>query len=145
MEECAMTNTRATSWPSTHYGEPLPVPGDESGPFELVSVETAASGTALDAEFGIAGTRTRVHGTGPERITAFADAARRAGVRVGVPIREVHDWDGATGTVTSYIRCVIEGREVAGAGIARERGEATMRAMIAAANAAFVHTEALIS
>jgi hypothetical protein len=128
-----MTNTH---WPSTHHGEPLPVPGDGSGPFELIAMQVADSGTSIDVELEIAGIRQQVRGRGSDRIAAFADAAVRAGVRVAMPHRQVHDWDGATGTVTAYVWCLIDGAEVSGAGVARERGEATMRAMLGAAGAA---------
>jgi hypothetical protein len=45
------------------------------------------------------------------------------------PDREVHDWDGATGTVTTYVRCPVEDHHVWGAGIGRNRDEATRRAL----------------
>lgn len=143
-----MTNTHATPWPSTHHGEPLPAPDEGSGPFELIGWQIADQRTSNDVEIRIeievAGLRHDVRGHGSDRVAAFADAVRHAGVRVGVPHREVHDWDGASGTVTSYVRCLIDGVDVAGAGIARERGEATMRAMIAAAHAAMATRGALL-
>jgi hypothetical protein len=123
MEECAMTNTHATP-----------------APFDLISWQVADSPTSLDVELEISGIRQRVRGHGPDRVAAFADAARRAGIRVALPHREVHEWDGGSGTVTTTIWCVVDDVEVEGTGSARERGEATMRAMIAAAVAS-LHTE----
>ena len=48
------------------------------------------------------------------------------------PDREVHDWDGATGLVTTRIRCTIDGHPVWGAGIARSREQATRLALASA-------------
>jgi len=45
------------------------------------------------------------------------------------PDREVHDWDGATGLVTSRIRCTVDGHPVWGAGVARNREQATRLAL----------------
>lgn len=45
------------------------------------------------------------------------------------PDREVHDWDGATGLITSRIRCQVDGHPVWGAGVARTRDEATKLAL----------------
>ena len=47
------------------------------------------------------------------------------------PDREVHDWDGQTRTVTSYVRCPVGDHHVWGAGIARDRAEASRRALAA--------------
>ena len=46
------------------------------------------------------------------------------------PDREIHDWDGQTRTVTSYVRCPISDHHVWGAGIAGDRAEATRRALL---------------
>jgi hypothetical protein len=47
------------------------------------------------------------------------------------PDREVHDWDGQTRTVTSYVRCAIGDHHVWGAGVGGDRAEATRRALLA--------------
>ena len=122
-----MTNTHATP-----------------APIDLISWQVADSPTSLDVELEISGIRQIVRGHGPDRISAFADAARRAGIRVELPHREVHEWDGEAGTVTTTVWCLIDDVEAEGLGAARERGEATMRAMIAAA-LAVLHTDMALS
>jgi hypothetical protein len=51
-------------------------------------------------------------------------------------VREVHDWDGSTGTVTSHLTCIVDGGEITAVGLARERGEASMRAILSAVGSA---------
>jgi hypothetical protein len=67
----------------------------------------------------------------PGRVAALIDVLRREGIDVTV-VREVHDWDGSTGTVTSHLTCIVDGDEVTAVGLARERGEASMRAILSA-------------
>src|SRR4051812_22473918 len=55
-----------------------------------------------------------------------ADVLRRSGLAAD---RELHDWDGETGLVTSYVRCAVGDHHVWGAGIARDRAEAAHRAL----------------
>jgi hypothetical protein len=71
----------------------------------------------------------------PGRVPALVTALRRDGIDVRV-IREVHEWDGATGTVTSHLTCVVEGGEITAVGVARERGEASMLAILSAVHSA---------
>ena len=51
-------------------------------------------------------------------------------LRALTPDREVHDWDGQTRTVTSYVRCPIGDHHVWGAGVGSDRAEATRRALL---------------
>jgi hypothetical protein len=43
--------------------------------------------------------------------------------------REVHDWDGATRTVTTYVRCPVDDHHVWGAGVGHDQDEARRRAL----------------
>jgi hypothetical protein len=47
-------------------------------------------------------------------------------------IREVHEWDAATATVTSHLTCVVDGRHAEGVGVARDRVSASVLAIRAA-------------
>ena len=67
----------------------------------------------------------------PGRVAALIDLLRREGIDVSV-VREVHEWDGSTGTVTSHLTCIVNGGEITAVGLARERGEASMRAILSA-------------
>jgi hypothetical protein len=71
----------------------------------------------------------------PGRVPALLEALRRQRIDVRV-VREVHDWDGSTGTVTSQLTCVVDGDEVTAVGLARERGEASMLAILSAVGSA---------
>ena len=57
---------------------------------------------------------------------------RRQGIPISAPDREIHDWDGTC--VTSYVRCTVGEHPVWGAGIARDRTQAMLRAVDAAAH-----------
>ena len=63
-----------------------------------------------------------------ERLTSLIDTLHRDGIQVSV-IREVHEWDAATATVTSHLTCIIDGRHVEGVGVARDRVSASMLAI----------------
>jgi hypothetical protein len=72
----------------------------------------------------------------PRRVvTTLIEVLRREGIDVTV-VREVHDWDGSTGTVTSHLTCIVDGGEVTAVGLARERGEASMLAILSAIGSA---------
>lgn len=71
----------------------------------------------------------------PGRVAALIELLRREGIDVTV-LREVHEWDGSTGTVTSQLTCIVNGREITAEGVARERGEASIRAILSAVGAA---------
>jgi hypothetical protein len=67
----------------------------------------------------------------PGRVAALLELLSREGIHVSV-VREVHEWDGSSGTVTSYLTCIVDGGEITAVGLARERGEASMRAILSA-------------
>jgi hypothetical protein len=67
----------------------------------------------------------------PGRVAALIDGLRREGIDVRV-VREVHEWDGSTGTVTSHLTCIVDGAEITAVGLARERGEASILAILSA-------------
>jgi hypothetical protein len=67
----------------------------------------------------------------PGRVAALLELLRREGIDVSV-VREVHEWDGATGTVTSHLTCIVDGHEITAVGLARERGESSMLAILSA-------------
>jgi hypothetical protein len=67
----------------------------------------------------------------PGRMPALLALLRREGIDVSV-VREVHEWDGSTGTVTSQLTCIVDGAEITAVGLARERGEASMLAILSA-------------
>lgn len=67
----------------------------------------------------------------PGRVPALVELLRREGIHVTV-VREVHEWDGSTGMVTSYLTCIVDGDEITAVGVARERGEASMLAILSA-------------
>lgn len=70
----------------------------------------------------------------PGRVPALLAALRRDGHEVSV-VREVHEWEGSTGTVTSHLTCLVDGAEITAVGVARERGEASMLAILSAVHA----------
>jgi hypothetical protein len=70
----------------------------------------------------------------PGRVAALIKALHREGIDLTV-VREVHEWDGSTGTVTSDLTCIVDGAEVTAVGVARERGEASMLAILSAVGA----------
>jgi hypothetical protein len=70
----------------------------------------------------------------PGRVPALIKALHREGIDLTV-VREVHEWDGSTGTVTSDLTCIVDGAEVTAVGVARERGEASMLAILSAVGA----------
>ncbi len=67
-----------------------------------------------------------------QRLTTLIATLRRGGTDVSV-IRELHEWDAATATVTSHLTCVVDGCEAEGVGVARDRVSASMLAIRAAA------------
>ena len=69
-----------------------------------------------------------------ERLTALIDSLHRDGIHVSVS-REVHDWDGATATVSSHLTCVVDGRHAEGVGVARDRVTASVLAIQSAVSA----------
>jgi hypothetical protein len=69
------------------------------------------------------------------RVPALLALLRRDGIDVSV-VREVHEWDGSTATVTSQLTCIVNGGEVIAVGVARERGEASMLAILSAVGSA---------
>lgn len=71
----------------------------------------------------------------PGRVADLIDIVRREGIDVSV-VREVHEWEGSTGTVTSHLTCLVDGDEVTAVGVARERGEASMLAILSAVGSA---------
>jgi hypothetical protein len=71
----------------------------------------------------------------PGRVPALLEALRRDGIDVRV-VREVHEWDGSTGTVTSHLTCIVDGGEITAVGLARERGESSMLAILSAVGSA---------
>ena len=71
----------------------------------------------------------------PGRVPALLEALRREGIDVSV-VREVHEWDGSTATVTSHLTCIVKGGEITAVGVARERGEASMLAILSAVGSA---------
>jgi hypothetical protein len=71
----------------------------------------------------------------PGRVAALLEALRRDGIHVSV-VREVHEWDARTAAVTSRLTCMVDGVEVTGVGVARERGEASMLAILSAVRSA---------
>jgi hypothetical protein len=66
-----------------------------------------------------------------ERLTTLIDTLHRDGIRVSV-IREVHEWDAASATVTSQLTCVVDGCHAEGIGVARDRVSASVLAVRAA-------------
>ncbi|MGB3911122.1 MAG: hypothetical protein WBL06_11685 [Pseudolysinimonas sp.] len=71
----------------------------------------------------------------PGRVAALLDIVRREGIDVRV-VREVHEWNGSTGMVTSHLTCIVDGGEITAVGVARERGEASMLAILSAVGSA---------
>jgi hypothetical protein len=69
-----------------------------------------------------------------ERLTALIDTLDRDGIQVSV-IREVHEWEAATATVTSHLTCVVDGRHAEGIGVARDRVSASALAIRSAVTA----------
>jgi hypothetical protein len=62
------------------------------------------------------------------RLSALIDTLHRVGIQVSV-IREVHEWDAATATVTSHLTCAVDGCEAEGVGVARDRVSASVLAI----------------
>jgi 2-isopropylmalate synthase len=134
-----MTNTIFQN--NSFQGEILPDPADGQGPIHLISARIVADKNQtieLEIELTEFGLRRLLRGSGRTQVVAFVAALKRGGIDVSLPEREVHDWDGATGTVTSYVSCSIGDRTLWGAGVARERGEASMRAVVSVCNRATV-------
>jgi hypothetical protein len=133
-----MTNTIFPGG-TVFHGERLPDPAEGLGAIELISTRIVTEknqAIELEIELSEFGTLRRLRGTGRTRVSAFVGGLTRGGLDVSMPEREVHDWDGASGTVTSYVSCSVGDQTLWGSGIARERGEASMRAIVAACNLA---------
>lgn len=62
-------------------------------------------------------------------VEALQKELRRAGIEISAPDVELHDWDGTTASVTTYVRCTVGDHHVWGAGVARDRAEARTRAL----------------
>jgi hypothetical protein len=69
------------------------------------------------------------------RLSALIDTLHRDGIQMSV-IREVHEWDAATATVTSHLTCVVDGLHAEGVGVARDRVSASLLAIRSAAASA---------
>jgi hypothetical protein len=72
--------------------------------------------------------RLRASALEDQRLTALIATLHRDGIHVSV-IRELHEWDAATATVTSRLTCAVDGCDVEGLGVARDRVSASVLAI----------------
>jgi hypothetical protein len=63
-----------------------------------------------------------------QRLSVLIADLQRDGIRVSV-IRELHEWDAASATVTSHLTCAIDGCDAEGVGVARDRVSASVLAI----------------
>jgi hypothetical protein len=63
-----------------------------------------------------------------EQLSALIATLDRDGIHVSV-IRELHEWDAATATVTSHLTCAVDGCDAEGVGVARDRVSASALAI----------------
>lgn len=69
------------------------------------------------------------------RVVETLESLRRDGTHISV-VGEVHEWDGASATVTTHLSCIVNGRRVEGGGATRDRGSASVQAILAAVSLA---------
>jgi hypothetical protein len=63
-----------------------------------------------------------------QELSTLIAALDRDGIHVSV-IRELHEWDAATATVTSHLTCAVDGCDAEGVGVARDRVSASVLAI----------------
>ena len=63
-----------------------------------------------------------------QQLTTLIATLDRHGIHVSV-IRELHEWDAATATVTSHLTCAVNGCDTEGVGVARDRVSASVLAI----------------
>lgn len=63
-----------------------------------------------------------------QQLSTLIATLDRHGIHVSV-VRELHEWDAATATVTSRLTCAVDGCDVEGVGVARDRVSASVLAI----------------